>query len=101
MTTDLLASGTRSLTAGWGGNASYEPSVSAVRAQTVNETAIDGLQPVKGYKTDRGSNWVAVGDFNGDGKPDLVTVNNGPANDVSVLLGNGDVDVSGRCELFR
>src|SRR5262249_23532348 len=32
---------------------------------------------------------VAVGDFNGDGKPDLVVANGGTAN-VSVLLGNGD-----------
>ena len=31
----------------------------------------------------------AVGDFNGDGKPDLVVVNQG-ANTMSVLLGNGD-----------
>ena len=32
---------------------------------------------------------VAVGDLNGDGKPDLVTVNSG-SNTVSVLLGYGD-----------
>src|SRR6516162_3380654 len=31
---------------------------------------------------------VAVGDFNGDGKPDLVTTNNGD-NNVSVLLAEG------------
>src|SRR6516225_9992972 len=31
---------------------------------------------------------VAIGDFNGDGKPDLVTANNGSYN-LSVLLGNG------------
>src|SRR5437588_9731442 len=34
-------------------------------------------------------NSVAVGDFNGDGKPDLAVANNG-SNNVSVLLGNGD-----------
>jgi hypothetical protein len=33
--------------------------------------------------------WVAVGDFNGDGVQDLVTANY-DSNDVSVLLGNGD-----------
>jgi uncharacterized protein (UPF0548 family) len=32
---------------------------------------------------------VAVGDFNGDGKPDLAVANDG-SNSVSVLLGNGD-----------
>ena len=32
---------------------------------------------------------MAVGDFNGDGKPDLAVANDG-SNNVSVLLGNGD-----------
>src|SRR5260370_19627352 len=32
---------------------------------------------------------VAVGDFNGDGKPDLAAANSS-SNNVSVLLGNGD-----------
>src|SRR5438132_377175 len=32
---------------------------------------------------------LAVGDFNGDGRPDLAVANNGSTN-VSVLLGNGD-----------
>jgi len=33
---------------------------------------------------------VAVGDFNGDGKLDLVVTNSGSSGSVSVLLGNGD-----------
>jgi hypothetical protein len=32
---------------------------------------------------------VAIGDFNGDGKPDLAVANNG-SNNVSILLGNGE-----------
>src|SRR5258708_33758073 len=32
---------------------------------------------------------IATADFDGDGKPDLVTVNEG-TNDLSVLLGRGD-----------
>ena len=35
--------------------------------------------------------FVAVGDFNGDGKPDLAVANQ-DSNSVSVLLGNGDGD---------
>jgi hypothetical protein len=45
--------------------------------------------PQQTFATDGLPRWVAVGDFNGDGKPDLVTANAG-SNDVSVLLGNGD-----------
>ena len=33
---------------------------------------------------------VATGDFNGDGKLDLVVANSGSSNDISVFLGNGD-----------
>ena len=41
------------------------------------------------YATGRGPGSATVGDFNGDGKPDLVTANEFPDN-VSVLPGNGD-----------
>jgi len=41
------------------------------------------------FMVDSGPTSIAVGDFNGDGKPDLA-VANGTSNDVSVLLGNGD-----------
>ncbi|HUB82796.1 MAG TPA: FG-GAP-like repeat-containing protein [Bryobacteraceae bacterium] len=39
------------------------------------------------YQTGTGANSIAVGDFNGDGKPDLVLGQSGGA---AVLLGNGD-----------
>src|SRR5437667_361997 len=46
------------------------------------------------YATGVSPQGVAVGDFNGDGKPDLVTAN-GSRNTVSVFLGHGDGTFSG------
>ncbi len=51
------------------------------------------FDPPAGYTVGRVPWCIAVGDFNGDGKPDLVTANNGgatPDNTVSVLLNVGD-----------
>src|SRR5437867_1595386 len=47
------------------------------------------FQAARVFATGEGSLSVAVGDFNGDGRPDLVAANY-YSNDVSVLLGNGD-----------
>ena len=54
------------------------------------QAAWDGSFTVLGSQNVGSSPYsVATGDFNGDGKPDLVTANAG-SNSVSVLLGNGD-----------
>src|SRR2546426_4810219 len=45
--------------------------------------------PFLSFDTGDASNSVAIGDLNGDGKPDLVTANL-VSSTVSVLLGNGD-----------
>jgi len=45
--------------------------------------------PPKTYATGTAPWALVVGDFNGDGKPDLAVANNGSGN-VSILLGNGD-----------
>ena len=91
-TTYLLPSGARSLRAQYAGDSTYGPSISATRAQTVNAVAANGILPSTSYKIVGAPKWVGVGDFNGDGKPDLVTANfqNGATGTVSVLLGKGD-----------
>ncbi len=43
---------------------------------------------VKTFPAGKNPSAIAIGDFNGDGKPDLVVANSG-SNDVSVLLGDG------------
>src|SRR6266849_1101619 len=47
------------------------------------------FEAARNFATDRFPVSVAVGDFDGDGRPDLAVVNSGASN-VSVLLGNGD-----------
>ncbi len=88
LTTVLLPAGTRNLTVEYSGDSAYAPKISAIHTQTVLETAINGLQPFSSYSTDSQPQWIAEGDFNLDGKLDLVTANG--AGDVSVFLGNGD-----------
>src|SRR4029077_1641654 len=45
--------------------------------------------PATSYPVGTSPAAVAVGDFNGDGKPDIAVANTGSSN-VSILLGNGD-----------
>ena len=47
------------------------------------------FQAKRDYATGRGPDSVAIGDLNGDGKPDLATANS-DANTVSVLANRGD-----------
>src|SRR5207245_2632375 len=47
------------------------------------------FQPVQSFAAGSDARAVAVGDFNGDGRPDLAVANAG-SNTVSVLLGNGN-----------
>jgi uncharacterized protein (TIGR03437 family) len=89
LTTSVLPFGVRSLRAYYGGDANYASITSAAVAQTVNAVPGGGFQAPVSYSTGAEPNFVAVGDFNGDGKADLVTANP-QGNDVSVLLGKGD-----------
>ncbi len=48
-----------------------------------------GFEPKRDYLAGAGPRWVAIGDLNNDGRPDLVTANTGSLR-VSVLLNKGD-----------
>jgi uncharacterized repeat protein (TIGR01451 family) len=87
--TRLLPPGLHSLAAAYTGDAAHAPSNSTIQAQTVNASAANGLTAGTNYPTGAGPWGIAVADFNGDGKTDLVTAN-ATANTISVLLGNGD-----------
>ena len=62
----------------------------AITAAVPRTTVADPLfaAPFLSFDTGNYPHSVALGDLNGDGKPDLATANSG-ANTVSVLLGNG------------
>ncbi len=65
------------------------PAPTVMALQPTQPPPPTGFLAPAGYLVDQGPSAVAVGDFNGDGSPDLVTANRF-SNDVSVLLGNGN-----------
>ncbi len=91
-TTGLLPSGTRNLVAEYEGDSNNGASISAVHIQTVNAAPDNAAVSSLSYNVDAAPQYEAIGDFNRDGKLDLVTANTGTmgVGTVSVLLGNGD-----------
>jgi len=86
----LLKAGTCSITASQGGNISYGAATPVTRSFTVSVAKPGSLIASAGSPFAVGSQpySAAVGDFNGDGIPDIATANSGN-NNVTVLLGNG------------
>jgi hypothetical protein len=68
--TNLLASGSRALTARYDGDSTYGPVLSAVRFQTVNAVSANGALPSASYKVGSGPYSMVVADVNNDRKPD-------------------------------
>jgi hypothetical protein len=58
--------------------------------EPLEQRIVPGFINAGSYQVDRAPTSVAVGDFNGDGIPDLATANDNLNGTVSVLLGNGD-----------
>jgi uncharacterized repeat protein (TIGR01451 family) len=87
--TRLLAAGSHTLHAHYKGDAAHGPSDSAPVTQTVSARPASGFGTGGNYSTGHVPGYVAVGDFNRDGKPDLAIANEN-SNNVSILLGNGD-----------
>ena len=83
LTTSLLPAGTRQL------HACYATVTSAAVAQVVAPNPDAGFLAPSGYTTGAGPGALAAGDFNHDGKTDIVTANASDST-VSVLLGKGD-----------
>ena len=94
----LYSTGTRLLTAHYSGDASHPPSASAAISQVVQSAPSFGfslVQPAPGTFYSPGEDSAAVGDFNGDGLPDIVTGafnhnNTGNIASLAVYLNGGD-----------
>ena len=87
----IVSAGACSITASQAGNATYAAAPSVTRTFTVNRAkASSGFTAMASSPFTVGAEplAVAVGDFNGDGIPDLATANRSSYN-VTILLGNG------------
>jgi hypothetical protein len=87
--TRLLPCCVQSLTARYSGDSINAASVSSKLAQNIVVPAQSGVGAPANYSTGANPQSIAVGDFNGDGIPDLVVANAGELT-VSVFLGMGN-----------
>jgi hypothetical protein len=88
LVTRLLPCCQRTLTARYSGDGGNAPAVSPRVKQTIAVPAQNGAGVPANYTTGNNPQSVAVGDFNGDGIPDLAVANAGDLT-VSIFLGAG------------
>src|ERR1022692_1508187 len=77
LTTSLPAAAAHTLRAWYSGGPSYTGSASPATALAVAALPSSTLLPATPYVANGAGTWVAVGDFNGDGKADFVVANSG------------------------
>jgi len=87
--TRLIGAGSHKLTAVYSGDSTYGASMSNVILLTVNSALASGFTTALSLGAGSGLVQLLTSDLNGDGKADLITVNN-KADTVSVFFGNGD-----------
>jgi hypothetical protein len=91
-TTTLLPSGTVNLFAVYSGDANFGSNTSPAYSETITPVPSDGLFPPSSYYLED-IGYLAVGDFNLDGNPDLVATadtGSGATGTVNIFLGKGD-----------
>src|ERR1035441_3319900 len=89
LTTVMLPPGNRKLRAYYNGDGTYAASSSALLPQTVVAGSSLGFRTPVSDPATLGLFVVAVGDFNGDSRQDVVMVD-GERNTIEIYLGNGD-----------
>jgi hypothetical protein len=91
ITTITLPAGSHAFQAIYGGGTGYLASHSAITNYSVTAVAGSGFNAPANYSVSPSTelSYVAVADFNGDGKADLATLNWNSNGSVSVALGNG------------
>ncbi len=85
----MIPAGVRQIYATYAGDSTHAPSNSSIVTLTVNAAQASGLVAAGSLTTGASPLGITMGDFNGDGKIDLVTPN-ANASTISVFLGNGN-----------